>query len=414
MSRKPPKPALPRGIDPELLVSQVRNTMPYLFGPGSSPESGAGWDTLEPARVVREFAGQEALSPGSSARELSHFGYFRLCVCSHYLSCGTLVPTDVDNQIRHKLWPAALPLETAIEMAGFVLSTRKWDFTRVTTRYVTGARGTAWEREALPGHLGEWFTIAAGAYGALGQYLGADDPKIVAQAQETRSRVFAAIEDEVHRHSEIFGSLYGAQTEAKSGLSCLKASAIVAHNFGDLDRVMDMWDLSAADPLRLKFYKLTATPFDSDGKLRYLGRLWIAGELYKAPIGDKIAGSSMAFENHRHFALRKPRCLRKDPRLLVPIGPFLDDWGKRVAELLDPAELGEVVDALEQGWERLPKTVGYGRALHAIGLVRPEIKFTRLSQNHAFRAVLEAPRDRFEKRWNDEALRELDEIPSRA
>src|SRR6185436_12482194 len=82
------------------------------------------------------------------------------------------------------------------------------------------------------------------------------------------------------------------------------------------------------DPLRLEHHGLATTPFDSDRNLRQKGRLWVAGELYKSTID----GSSMALENHRHFALRKPKCLRKSPALLIPTGPFFDDWGRRVAE----------------------------------------------------------------------------------
>ena len=106
------------------------------------------------------------------------------------------------------------------------------------------------------------------------------------------------------------------------GGAALQASAAIAHNFGDLDRVMDMWNLAPFDPLKLRFYKLGVKPFDADGKLRHQGRLWVAGELYKSP----IMGSSMAAENHRHFALRKPKCLRRS-ELGVPSA----SWRSRAA-----------------------------------------------------------------------------------
>ncbi|MEO7164837.1 MAG: hypothetical protein ABI041_18100 [Bdellovibrionia bacterium] len=390
---------LPRGIDPELLSSQVKNTMPYLF------ESGVETTPLghfPPAQVLKKY--EVSLSSEVTER-LSHFEYFRLCVSAHYLTCGTPVPTDVDNQIRRKLWPAELPLEVALEMAQLVLESRGWDFTQVSSRFTYGALGTDWEKEALSGHLGEWFTVASAAYCALKQYA---DPL----AQDKRKQLLEQIAAEVLRHSEIFGSLW----RAKDGLNCLKAAASIAHNFGDLDRVMDMWELDIGDPLRLNFYKLGTTPFDPDKKLRYLGRLWVAGELYKS----SIESGSMAFENHRHFALRKPRCLRQSPVLLIPTGPFFDDWGKRVARSLmspdgTPSEnTHEVVEALKHGWDRLPKTVGYGRALRGITEVHPEIHIEGLTHVNNFRSVLEMPQERFEKKWNDQALREMDDIPSRA
>jgi hypothetical protein len=386
---------LPRGIAPELLLAQVKNTMPYLFG---SEIQEAPLGRFVPASVLRDYETQ-------AGQPLSHFEYFRLCLSSHYLTCGTPVPTDVDNQIRHKLWPAHLPLEIALQMAQLVLESRQWDFTLVSSRSTWGASESPWQKEVLTGHLGEWFTLSSAAYCALKQY---KDPL----AQEKCQELFDQIADEVRRHSEIFGSLW----RANEGLACLKAAASVAHNFGDLDRVMDMWDLSVGDPLRLEFYKLAAVPFDSNRKLRYLGRLWVAGELYKANIG----GSSMAFENHRHFALRKPKCLRQSSDLLVPTGPFFDDWGRRVARTFagsqgEPTEKTlEVVDALSHGWDRLPKTVGYGRALRGILEIHTDLPRENLNSKHAFNSTLEVSQEQFEKKWNDEALLQMDDIPSRA
>src|SRR5438105_2466886 len=90
-----PMSNLPRGISPDLLVSQVRNTMPYLFDPDLSGTRNLA--EFPPAVLLRASRGIRADS------ELSHFEYFRLCLSCHYLSCATPVPTDVDNQIRRKL-----------------------------------------------------------------------------------------------------------------------------------------------------------------------------------------------------------------------------------------------------------------------------------------------------------------------
>jgi len=385
--------SLPRGISPELLVSQVKNTMPYLFAPEVSDMP---LGQFVPAQILRKLA----LNPTQS---LSHLEYFQLCVSCHYLTCATPVPTDVDIQIRRKLWPAQVPLEVALQMADFVIESRKWDFTLVSRRFATGATHTPWANEVISGHTGEWFTVACGAYCALQQYQAP-------LAQQKLQQIFAEISDEVTRHSEIFGTLW----RAEDGLACLNASAPIAHNFGDLDRVMDMWDLSVADPLRLQFYKLTATPFDSNGKLRYLGRVWVAGQLYKSI----IHGQSMSFENHRHFALRKTRCLRKNPDLMITTGPFLDAWGTQTAQILATSqnipseETLEVIEALKQGWDRLPKTTGYGRALAGMLQIHPELSIQDLTKEQ--RKVIDTPQERFEKLWAEGALKELDEIPSQA
>ncbi len=388
----------PRGIDPVLLVSQVRNTMPYLFE-GREPFDGG-----EPAEILKRAEAQ-----GESLREIGHLEYFQLCLSAHYLTCATPVPTDVDNQIRKKLWPQGLPLETALSMADFVLQSLRWDFTLLSSRFVKGAISTEWEKETLSGHEGEWFTVATGAYCALLQY---SQPKAREKAQE----IYTAIASEVERHAEVFASLW----RAKDGISALKASASVAHNLGDMDRVMEMWELSLLDPLRQNFYKLSHSPFDASKNLRYMGRLWVAGELYKS----RIDRGSMAAENHRHFALRKPRCLRLSPALRIPTAPFLEEWGQTVGRYLSTqadssdqgeAQIREVAEALAQGWERLGNTVGYARALRGLDEVRPDLHLLEpYRKKHEQRAVLELPAARFEKKWNDEALHWLDEIPSQA
>lgn len=382
--RRPNEPA--RGIAPELLLSQVRSTAPYLFDDLSSAPR---LSESPPVVLVREL---DRAMPES----LSHFEYFRLCLCAHYSTCATPVPTDVDNQIRRKLWAPGMPLVTALEMSQLVLDSHGWDFTPLSNRSSYGAAGTEWEHTPLNGHRGEWFTVASAAYAALGHYK-ANDAKL------RRHALLEAIAQETDRHSQIFGSLW----RAKDGIGALKASASIAHNFGDLDRVIEMWDVPIADPLRLHFYKLTTSAFDPERKLRYLGRLWTAGELYKSVID----GSSMALENHRHFALRKPRALRSRPELRIPLGPFFDDWGAQVATMLDGESLREVFDALVHGSERMPNTFAYPRALHAIGHAHPELLETL--PKHV-RAMLAAPRADSEARWSAVALEHLDDIPSRA
>jgi hypothetical protein len=399
-----------RGISPQLLLSQVQGTMPYLFSEASPHRE--RFHSFPPANLLQDYARMMS----EKENDPTHVEYFRLCVCAHYSSCGTPVPTDVDNQIRLKLWPRKLSLEMAIEMADFILESRGFDFTAVTTRFTVAPldSNSGVMQAPLSGHLGEWFTLASAAYCAFLNFKGEI-------AEKKRAEIFSAIADEVRHHSEIFGALW----KAGDGLGALQASANIAHNFGDLDRVMDMWDLSPVDPLRLEFYKLGSMPFNADRKLRYLGRLWVAGELYKSP----IEGSAMAFENHRHFALRKPKCLRESPLLLVPNGPFFDAWGKTVAEyFLSRGESGseggseslnEVIDALIHGWNRLPKTMGYGRALRGILEVAPELAQTHadlgsLLGDRTVKEQLNVTESDFESKWSTAALHWMDEIPSRA
>lgn len=380
MSRHPS--GIKRGIAPDLLLSQVKNTIPYALDDSKILAN------FPPAQVLKKLE-KNLENTGKTAKEieLSHFEYFELCLSCHYLTVASPVPTDVDNQIRYRLWPKELPAETALQMAKLTLESRKWDFSLVTQRIAHG----------LSGHLGEWYTVAAGAYCALEHY---KDQRL----KQCREELFQAIGEVTELHSEVFGRLM----REGQGLECLKASAPIAHNLGDMDRVIDIWELAPFDPLRLKFYKLGIKPFDADNKLRYLGRLWVAGELYKSAID----GSSMAKENHRHFALRKPRCLRRSKNLMIQTGPFLDAWGRQAAQTLhSPEERLEVVNALNEGWARLPGTIGYGRALMGMREIISDLDIGTAGGKPKTLKISEAE---LEKIWNESALRWIDEIPSKA
>lgn len=356
--------SVPRGISPQLLVSQVKNTAPFLFEDGFYRRGDPQYGYLEFLQTFQE--------------PLSHLDYFRLCLAAHHSTVGTFVPTDVDNQIRFKLWSPKLPLDTLRSMAELVVETLQWDTTRVSTRWIRGPK----EGGLLSGHQGEWLSTAAGAYGAFRK----KDPEIAAW-------IGSEIAKEVIREAAVLKDC----VRARDGVRILKASTILAHNLGDLDRVLDQWAVPEGDPLREGYYKAAhrETPFA--GNL-----LRLAGDLNK---------KCMADENHRHFVLRAEKPLRRSADLLLPIGPFFDDWGRTVAlhPLLQPKEIGQIVEALLKGFERLKTSVGYARALVGIqggfkggmGELKnylPSRVFRDLKSGH-LRTLTAVPRSRFEEQW---------------
>jgi hypothetical protein len=81
----------------------------------------------------------------------------------------------------------------------------------------------------------------------------------------------------------------------------------------------------------------------------------------------------MASEGHRNYPLREVKLLRADPELLLPIGPFLDEWGAKLARWprWSAEERSEVVGALIEGCRKVRGQEGYYRALAGFDAAYP-------------------------------------------
>jgi hypothetical protein len=135
---------------------------------------------------------------------------------------------------------------------------------------------------------------------------------------------------------------------------------------------------------------------------RYGGAFLRAGTINKA---------LTAIESHRFLALRAPRGLRRARALLLPIGPFFDDWGETVARspLLEPEDRAEIVGALLETHLRGEDQQGCLRALAAIhehspgGLDRlaPDLpaRMRKLVSAGAVREATKTSKEAFERRY---------------
>ncbi len=354
-------------------MEQVRNTVPFLWDfEGGDP----GFDSAH--RYVQILRDSNFSGPQKSSKDLTHLEYFQLCISAHFATVASFVPTDVDNQIRFKLWHPSLETRVIEQMLSATLEFYTWDFKPVSTRWVESRSGS------LSGHHGEWFSIVVAAYGALRR-----------RVPSLSKEVAGLILKEIERERDVYEDL----RRERDGIGVLKAATLIAHNLGDLDRVMEMWGLGEEDFLRQGVSGLV------NG---------VQKSLLQAGLLNK---STMAIENHRHFSLRKPRCLRKSADFLLPIGPFFDEWGARLVRCpdLSPEDLSEVVDALVAGWERLGgETVGYARALSAMlehfpGGPHALTRYLPASVNRALKAgvlrnLISVPRARFEQQWMKKAL----------
>lgn len=362
-----------RGVAPAILLDQIRNTVPFIFADKAVDLTRA---EDHPFRVITQLT-------GDPHRELGHLEYFELCLSAHWTTVGSFVPTDVDNQIRFKLWHPGTKVDELERMAELASSAFHWNFWKTSRRWVEApARG-----DRISGIHGEWFSVMAAAYGALRK-----------KSPDSAASVAGLIIRELYREADIYVEL----KKLRDGVSLLKAATLIAHNLGDLDRVIEQWGVPEGDALREAVFKA-----GHEGRARFGGVLFEAGQLNKQMMSD---------ENHRHFALRAARCLRRSPEFLLPVAPFFDNWGRLLAKNPDLRleEIGEVVEALVHGWEKLPTTVAYARAAAGILDAFPG-GFKRLSdylpariertlRAGPLRKLIDQPQARFEEKWSAAAL----------
>ena len=306
-----------RWIAPETLIAQVLSTAPFLEGrlPAREPSRliaiGASPDGF--LRVLASW--ENMLRDGLAVQEQLQ-DYFALCLACHHATVATFVPTDVDTKIRGIVWRESRDPEVLRPMLRFALASRGWTEDGISIRAVRG----------VSGHNGEqWSAIAGG----LGRLLEVGDTAAAEEAQ-------AAIEDEIDREQAVFDAL---SREPGAELDLLRLSMTLAHNRGDLTQGMGFW----------KHTPLTA-PVQQHLSTR--GRFALAVRIYQH--------TGLSAEGHRHYPLRPVRVLRRSPETLLPLCPFLDEWGATVARL---EERHEVLEALVSGCQKVQGQQGYYRAI---------------------------------------------------
>ncbi len=261
-------------------------------------------------------------------------GYFVALLSAHFTTVATFVPTDVDQRIRQHAWSelSGKRLASAVDR---VEEVARWDMRPVSERTVTI------DGEVLAGHQGEWLSVMAGA---LGRALALSDTPVI-------ERATSFIEAELTREAR----LVTRARKKSSDQELLSLVTTVAHNLGDLSRVVDTWrPAHAASELGLRYQRL-----GHEGGARFDSAFVFAGELNKL---------LMAKENHRFLPLRVPRSLRRDRAFLLPFGPYFYEWGRVIgsSKLLDDAERAEILLALLRVHERRTDEHGCLRAIAGI------------------------------------------------
>jgi hypothetical protein len=229
---------------------------------------------------------------------------------------ATFVPTDVDTKIRGILWQASRDRDVLRGMLRLALGARSWSEDGISVRAVRG----------VSGHNGEQWSVLAGG---LGRLLELGDTEAAEEAQ-------AAIEEEIDRERTMFEAVAG---ERGGELDLLRLSMTLAHNRGDLTQGMSFW-------------RKTARTAAVQEHLSARGRFATAARIYEH--------TGMSAEGHRHYPLRRVKALRRSAAMLLPLAPFLDEWGAAVAGL---EESDEALAALVTGCQKVEGQQGYYRAI---------------------------------------------------
>lgn len=329
-------------IGPGTLVEEVRNGAPWLFD-GTHPDHGRVPATqgerlhqhaMHPLGWWSVLRNAHLLAPSEQPGPQERTDYFALCLAAHFASVASYVPTDVDAKIRHALWFEPMPEEERSIMLELTLALAQWDITGISARCVH-VEGLG----PVSGHDGERLSVLCGAL--LGMK--------AAGRGEDAARVEAAIDAELHREAQAFEQL-AAQPGRE--IEWLNLSTSIVHNAGDILQALDRKGVRewSREPLE-KYGDLARTDLR-----RYGGAFGKAGLLYR---------ELLASEGHRHYPLREQKLLRASPRLLLPLGPFLDGWGERLATFPGwrTREHAAIASTLIEGCRRVAGQEGYYRAL---------------------------------------------------
>jgi hypothetical protein len=355
-----PRDAWAHWISPETLISQVRNAAPFLESqqpatePGRLIELGHSRDGFR-----RILANWQNLLRSSLAPEEQLQCYFALCLACHHATVATFVPTDVDTKIRGVVWRESRDPDVLRPMLRLALASRAWTEDGISVRSVRG----------VSGHNGEqWSAIAGG----LGRLLELGDTASAEEAQ-------AAIEAEIDREQAVFEQV---AVERDAELDLLRLSMTLAHNRGDLTQGMGFWKTTPVTAPLMEHFAAR-------------GRFALAVRIYQH--------TGLSAEGHRHYPLRPVKALRQSPATLLPLCPFLDEWGGVVAQL---EESHEVLAALVVGCQKVQGQQGYYRAIAGMraasssaferSAARMPQSAQRLLRSADMRRLIDVPRFSFE------------------
>ena len=329
-------------VGPRTLIAQVHNAAPWLFD-GSHPDSGSVPETSGERLIEHGFhplgwwsilRHAELLEASDAPTPRQRTDYFALCLAVHCASVASYVPTDVDAKIRHALWFEPMPEEELALMRELALYHGAWEVRRISARVVE-VEGAG----PVSGHDGERLSVLCGAMMGMLAAGRSDDAAVFEQA----------VDEELAREARAFDTLATARGREVELLNLCNA---LTHNTGDVMQAIERKGTKGiGDAQKLRFADLARERFE-----RYGGAFGKAAAIYR---------ELLASEGHRHYPLREQKLLRASHELLLPLGPFMDAWGERLARWpkWSAKDRAAVVGSLLDGCRKVPGQEAYYRAL---------------------------------------------------
>ncbi|MFN7922629.1 MAG: hypothetical protein U0Q16_21170 [Bryobacteraceae bacterium] len=362
-------------IRPSAILALVRNTAPFLYeGLTLEPYSSLRARATGANGFLRILAAADGLEDADLTEEERHIEYFTLCLASHHATVATFVPTDVDTKIRGLLWNGTRDRDVLRAMGELAVAMHGWSLAGISKRVVTLD-----EDGPVSGHDGEWLSVAAGAHGRFLQ-MG---------ETEWAERMASAIDAELRREARVF-----AKALDKPGLEIetLQLAMSITHNLGDLDQGISFWEnRTVTAESRVRFGRIAHENADAYG-----GGLRIPAKLYR---------ENLAAEGHRHYPLRAVKPLRRSADLLLPLGPFFDEWGETIGKhpVLSAEDRAEALDALVKGCRKVANQAGYYRAIAGMQ-----------SAGREFERAVELLPNSTRRELRDPEMRRLTAVPRRS
>lgn len=295
-----------------------------------------------------------SLKPSSPISEADRVDYFTLCLAAHFATVATYVPTDVDSKIRGHCWNDP-SVEVLHEQFKVLCNALEWNVEEVSRKslvlpHIQNVVSNMYDvirhhpyqstthtihnnnnninninnnidnismnieqdnsDVYISGHNGEWLGVLCGAWGG---FLRVHD-------YTTAQYIQTIIHNELLRESQIFKYYTQCKSSIENDTILLKISAIITHNVGDIDQGLSYWDESIS--------KKYSTQFELFGRLAHDRSDRFDGQFIKA---KAIYKELLSAEGHRNYPLREPKCLRRSPEFMLPLGPWYERWGRLIA-----------------------------------------------------------------------------------